>query len=321
MAPHPWIVVLAGGEGTRLGPLTRALYGTELPKQFAVLAGDRSLLQQTVERAAMLAPLDRVVVAVSAHHEARARDQLHPYRGVHLAVQPRNLDTGPGLLMPLARIRAADRAARVAFLPSDHHVSDPAPLIEALRASGGAATRDRVTLLGVVPDSAETEYGWILRGRRLSRRRDAFSVRRFEEKPADHVAEHLRGRGALWNTFISVGPVSAFWALARRHLPLHASALGRYARRIGRHDESRALERAYAEMPAANFSRDLLARARDLAVVPVGGTGWCDWGSPRRVFQSLEGTPHLEPLIRRLRSTDLAAFAGAPWARSDAPSG
>jgi mannose-1-phosphate guanylyltransferase len=301
---QPWIVVLAGGEGTRLGPLTRALYGTELPKQFAVLAGDRSLLQQTVDRAAMLAPLERVVVVVSKHHEARARDQLRGYAGVELAVQPRNLDTGPGLLLPLARIRARDPGGRVAFLPSDHHVAAPEPLLDALRSSADAPTRDRVTLLGVVPDNAETEYGWILRGRRLSRRArlDAFSVRRFEEKPAENVAEQLRCRGALWNTFISVGPVEAFWSLARRHLPVHAKALARYARRIGRRDEAQALDAAYATMPAANFSRDLLARARELAVVPVGGSGWCDWGSPKRVFQSLEGTPHLEPLLHRLRT-------------------
>jgi mannose-1-phosphate guanylyltransferase len=301
---QPWIVVLAGGEGTRLGPLTRALYGVELPKQFAVLAGERSLLQQTLERATQLAAHDRVMVVVSAHHEAHAREQLAPYPGVELVVQPRNLDTGPGLLLPLARIRARDPRGRVAFLPSDHHVADPAPLVAALRATADAPLRARVTLLGVLPDQPETEYGWILRGRALSRRTDttAFAVRRFEEKPAEAVAERLRSRGALWNTFISVGPVAAYWELARRHLPAHAALFERYARRIGEADEAAALHEAYAQMPPANFSRDLLAHARDLAVVPVRGAGWCDWGSPRRVFQSLRGTPHLAPLLRRLRA-------------------
>jgi len=306
---RPWIVVLAGGEGARLGPLTRALYGSEVPKQFAVLAGERSLLQQTVERAALLGPLDRVMVVVSAHHEARAREQLRPYPGAELVVQPKNLDTGPGLLLPLARIRARDRGARVAFLPSDHHVTDPSPLIAALRATADARTRDRVTLLGVTPDRPETEYGWILRGRRLTRAggSGAYAVRRFAEKPAAEVADRLHRRGALWNTFISVGPVAAYWALARRHLPAHTAALARYARRIGGPDEATALETAYARMPPANFSRDLLARARDLAVISVGGSGWSDWGSPRRVFESLAGTPHLEPLLRRLRNSHLAA--------------
>ncbi len=67
-----WVVVLAGGEGTRLGSLTQALYGEPRPKQFAVIAGDRSMLQLTIERAARLVPLDHVLVVVSAHHEAIA---------------------------------------------------------------------------------------------------------------------------------------------------------------------------------------------------------------------------------------------------------
>jgi len=310
MSAHhkPWIVVLAGGEGTRLGPLTRALYGRELPKQFAVLAGERSLLQQTIERAALMSTLDRVLVVVSAHHEELARAQLAAYRGVELIVQPRNLDTGPGLLLPLARIRVAEPRGRVAFLPSDHHVADPTPLTEALQAAATGPTRDRVTLIGVVPDSAETEYGWILRGTRLPAASGpaSFVVRRFHEKPPIAIAERLRSRGGLWNTFISTGPVSAYWSLARSHLPVHATALARYARRIGRGDEHDALHGAYARMAPANFSRDLLSRARDLAVVPVGGTGWCDWGSPRRVFQSLAGTPHLAALLARVGDAPIA---------------
>ena len=68
----PYVVVLAGGEGQRLAPLTRALYGTDRPKQFAVLSGERSLLQTTIERAARLTVLDRISVIVTAHHEALA---------------------------------------------------------------------------------------------------------------------------------------------------------------------------------------------------------------------------------------------------------
>ena len=292
MSRDLWIVVLAGGEGTRLSALTKALYGRELPKQFAVLAGERSLLQQTIDRAAHLAPLERILVVVSAHHTRLAREQLRDYPGVELVVQPHNLDTGPGLLLPLACIRARDPRARVAFLPSDHHVADPQPLLEALRAD--RPTRDRVTLIGVLPDSAETDYGWILRGPPLAGR--AFAVRRFEEKPTADLAELLRLNGALWNTFISTGPVSTYWSLAQEHLPTHASLLAESS-----------IEHAYATMPPANFSRDVLAKARGLVVVPVSDTGWCDWGSPRRVFESLQGTPHLEPLMRRMRVGPLPA--------------
>src|SRR4051812_29386417 len=163
----PYVIVLAGGEGQRLAPLTRALYGTDLPKQFAVLSGERSLMQTTIERATALTTLDRISVVVTAHHENIARAQLAPYPGVELVIQPRNLDTGPGLLLPLVRILARAESARVVFLPSDHHVSNPAPIAEALRQAGADGLDDRISLLGVMPTGPEVEYGWIIRGTQI----------------------------------------------------------------------------------------------------------------------------------------------------------
>jgi len=304
-----WVVVLAAGDGTRLSSLTRALYGDDRPKQFAVLTGEQSLLQETVSRAAQLVPLDRVLVVVGVRHEALAREQLAGHPGVDIVVQPKNLDTGPGLLLPLARINARDPRARVVFLPSDHHISNPRPLFAAIAASTQDATADRIVLVGVLPDHPEIEYGWIVRGRQLVRRdgSKAFEVASFCEKPNEATARGLVARGALWNTFISVGPIQTYRALARQYLPRQASLLDDYARHLGTPDEHHALAAAYDAMPAANFSRDLLAHARDLAVTPVNAMGWCDWGSPSRVFRTLEGTPHHEALVTRIASARLAS--------------
>jgi mannose-1-phosphate guanylyltransferase len=295
------IIVLAGGEGTRLAPLTRALYGTDLPKQFAVLAGNRSLLQQTVARALRLAAPEHIRVVVSAHQQEPARVQLAEFPGVELIAQPRNLDTAPAILYPLARIRCANPHARVCVLPADHYFEDEAPVLHAIQHTAYGAARTRVNLIGVPPDHTETEYGWIDRGAELGHS-GSFAVRAFQEKPDEHAAEVLRARGALWNTFISVGPVSAYWRLARQHLPLHTAMLDRYLlhRRIV--GERMALESLYRDLPAANFSRELLAHARGLAVVPLTGSGWSDWGSPARVFQSLAGKPEHERLLARLAS-------------------
>jgi mannose-1-phosphate guanylyltransferase len=304
----PFVVVLAGGEGRRLAPLTRALYGSDLPKQFAVIAGERSLLQTTIERATALTTLDRISVVVAAHHEHLARTQLAPYPGVELVVQPTNLDTAPGMLLPLVRILARTWNARVVFLPSDHYVADPAPIARALADAERGNAHRRLALVGVAPTGPEVEYGWIVRGTRIARS-PAFGVRRFHEKPNQNVADELWRSGGLWNTFISTGPVDVFWELARRHLPDHAAALERYAVSLGGLGETAALEAAYRTMPAANFSRDVLARASDaLAVLPVAGTGWSDWGSPARVFASLAGTACHDRLVDRIRGD--VALAG-----------
>jgi mannose-1-phosphate guanylyltransferase len=299
-AVDPHVIVLAGGEGSRLAPLTRALYGVDLPKQFAVLAGERSLLQQTIERALRLTSPSRVLVIVTGHREHIAREQLAFYPGVELVVQPRNIDTGPGLLLPLVRVLERAPDARVVFLPSDHYLADDRPLIEAIRAS--ALLAGRVSLIGVAPTGPEVEYGWIVRGAQLagSSAYGAYAVERFVEKPAPALADQLWRDGGLWNTFISAGPVSAFWDLARRHLPHHAAAFERYAVAIGGLDEDDALIRTYQAMSSANFSRDLLAHARSLVVLAVAGTGWSDWGSPHRVLASLVGTASHAQLVARI---------------------
>ncbi len=299
MQPLPYVIILAGGEGQRLAPLTRALYGTDLPKQFAVLSGERSLMQTTIERAVALTTLDRISVVVTAHHEKIARAQLAPYPGVELVVQPRNLDTGPGLLLPLVRILARTGSAQVVFLPSDHHVSNPVPIAEALRHSGEDGLDDRISLLGVTPTGPEVEYGWIVRGARVASTR-GYAVRRFLEKPTHAVADDLWRSGGLWNTFISSGPARRFWNLAQRHLPGHTERLERYAAAIDGGDEAEALHAAYDGMAPANFSRSVLSNADELAVLPVADSGWCDWGSPQRVFASLAGTACHARLVARI---------------------
>jgi mannose-1-phosphate guanylyltransferase len=296
----PYVVVLAGGDGNRLSSLTRALYGRDLPKQFAVLAGQRSLLQTTIERAMLLTSRDRISVVVTAHQAHVAREQLASYPGVELVVQPRNLDTAAGILLPLARLLARTASARIVFLPSDHYIADPAPMIEALRSTTQRALGWRVTMIGVKPTGPEVEYGWIQPGRQIAHT-TGHEIARFQEKPDARVAEELWRRGGLWNTFIQTAPLHTFWQLAHQYLPIHAELLERYAVAVGTPEEDAMLQAAYDSMPAASFSRDVLAHAEDLAVIPVEGTGWSDWGSPQRVFASLAGTACHERLVQRIR--------------------
>src|SRR5258705_935142 len=153
---------VGGGEVPRLKPLTRLLYGEDLPKQFAAIEGERSLIQVTLDRlAAQFAP-ERTVVVVGKPYEAVARRQLRGYEGIDVVVQPRNLGTGPGLLLPLARIRARDGGASVAVFPADHYVSRPQQLLEGVASALDAADRPGLTLIGVEPAGPETEYGWVV---------------------------------------------------------------------------------------------------------------------------------------------------------------
>jgi len=288
-----WAIVLAAGDGKRLAPLTRALYGWELPKQFAVLHRGRSLLQTTVDRIAPLVPPERTVVVVGRAHGALARLQLAEHRGVEIVAQPRNLDTGPGILLPLSHVLAHDPGASVVVLPSDHYVADPRPLLSAVRTAVETSVRveELLTLLGVVPDHAETDYGWIVPGPRVDPGTDERlrGVSRFVEKPSPLEAQHLLRLGALWNTSISISRASTYWDLMREHLPVQAGLFEKYRLQIDRPGQERLLDALYAAMESANFSRAVLERAGNLAVLAIDGTGWSDWGRPERILQSLKG--------------------------------
>jgi mannose-1-phosphate guanylyltransferase len=294
-AERLWAIVLAAGDGKRLAPLTRALYGWELPKQFAVLHRGRSLLQATMDRVAPLVPPERTVVVVGVAQEGLARLQLAEYRGVEIVAQPRNLDTGPGILLPLIHVLARDPGASVVVLPSDHYVADPRPLLGAIRTAVESSRRveDLLTLLGVVPDRAETDYGWIVPGPPVDRGTDERlrGVSRFVEKPAPHEAQELLNSGALWNTFISVSRASTYRDVARKYLPVQAGHFERYGLEVDRPEGERILDALYAAMEPANFSRAVLERAENLAVLPVAGAGWSDWGNPERVLRTLRKRP------------------------------
>jgi len=297
-------LVLAAGEGSRMAPLTSALYGYELPKQFAALDSERSLLQGTMDRIGAVIPPERTVVVVSAAHEELADRQLAEYPGVEIVTQPRNLGTGPGILLPLAHILARDPDADVAIFPSDHHIRRNEPFADAVaHALRVAPSSDAgVVLLGAAAERPATDLGWIVRGARLGARLDrSWRVDRFVEKPSESVALDLLGGGSLWNTMVIVGRGESLWEMGRRHLPNHVRAFEQYLPHVGTLDARQVRDRMYQLMRSACFSREVLQAADGLAVVPLIDAGWFDCGTPERLFEWLRATPEMEPLLRRLQ--------------------
>jgi mannose-1-phosphate guanylyltransferase len=283
-----WAIVLAGGEGSRLRSLVRLLHEQPIPKQFATLVGEQSLLQSTLERVRAVAPPDRTMVVVSRDQEELARRQLVDSGEIEIVVQPENRGTALGILLPLARLRRRDPDASVAIFPSDHYVPRPTPYVDSVCRS---LRSQRITLLGVSPERADPDLGWIVPSGPLSEGMGA--VERFVEKPDRAVAETLFDQGALWNSFVIVGPLRDIWALAAVHLPNDTAAFERA-------DDSSLIDRLYQSERQVDFSRAILERATGLRVARVDGSGWTDWGTPERVIQSLAGLPALDLLLNRI---------------------
>jgi mannose-1-phosphate guanylyltransferase len=319
-----WTIVLAAGEGTRLRALTRALHGEDLPKQFATIHGHKSMLQTTMLRTAQFSQPARTVVVVSAEREALAREQISDSSAVDVVAQPKNVGTGPGLLLPLARVVARDPDAIVAVVPSDHYVRDQDAFVESVRrAALVARDQDALVLVAAIPEGPETQYGWIVTGS------DDIACGRevtgFVEKPDVSVANELFRAGALWSTFIMVGPARRFLALAKEHLPDQSALFDTYRASLGTSREQRTLWSLYGTMDPADFSRDVLEKSKALRVVPLQPCGWSDWGTPDRVLASLRGTEDFEVLCKRLQATTAttavdesmprasARFESPPW--------
>jgi mannose-1-phosphate guanylyltransferase len=196
--------------------------------------------------------------------------------------------------------RAPD--ATVVITPSDHHFRRPDRFVGRLSYARAAAeaSSSGVCLLAVDAEFESTELGWVVPGVPLREHPGANAIDGFVEKPDLASARRLFERGALWNTFVMVGRARRLWALAARHMPAQVRLFGHYVRAVGTDGEADSLRRVYELLAPADFSADVLARARGLAVVSVGGCGWSDWGTPERIFSSLDGTPDRIALERRL---------------------
>jgi len=309
-----WAVVLAAGRGQRMQRLTRALYGRDLPKQFAALDGNETFLQQTMARAARLTPPERTIVVVSEDYADLARFQLAAFPGARVVAQPRDVGTLPGLLLPLAHVLAAAPRARVLVFPSDHHLQRVAPFVDAMHAALGAIARapGRAVLVGAHADRPSTDLGWIQRGQPLAESEDAHTVVHFVEKPGAAAANRLLESGALWNTLLLALDGAAFWDAALAARPELAVPFRRYRAGLGAGEDEALRKLIYERLPTFDLSRDLLASQQGLAVVEMKDAGWSDCGTPERLFECLEGSGGLAWLLGRLAMAGGANGDGEP---------
>jgi len=265
-------VILAGGSGVRLWPLSRA----DRPKQLVALHGGGTLLQQTAKRVGdpdSFAP--PVVVAAAAQAEAVA-EQLQaagtPPRLLILEPEPRG--TAPAVA--LAALASPD--ALLLVLPSDHVVGDAPAFRRAVWAALGPAKAGRLVCLGAEPERPETGYGWIRRGEPLGG--GAWAASAFREKPDRAAAEAMLAEGGwLWNAGIFLFRADALLSALEALAPdLLAGA--RRAMEGGAIDGEtlRPDAAAFAALPSASLDRAVMERSSDVAVVPAA-MGWSDLGS------------------------------------------
>jgi mannose-1-phosphate guanylyltransferase len=300
----PWSVVLAGGNGDRLRPVTERWLGRHLPKQYCAFSGGQTMLEDALDRAEKLSGPSRILTVVAREHLAFSEAVFDSDRRGHRVIQPRNCGTVAGIFLPLTYIRKAQPDATVVILPSDHFLRPEDEFIEVVRAAVRAARelRDQIVLVGAIPDTPEPDYGWIVRGRQqVAAGPPLHAVEEFIEKPHEELAKQLMAAGALWNTFVMAAPLEELWGLGWKHVPDVMARFETLERAIATPSECETLDAIYEGMPDRNFSSEILQNARGhVCVMELEGVAWTDLGRPERLERTLLGLGIPDALERAL---------------------
>jgi mannose-1-phosphate guanylyltransferase len=292
MESRRWGVILAGGEGTRLKPLSRLIAGDNRPKQFCALFGATSLLARTRRRIAPAISPDRILFVVVKDHERFYLPELADVDGERIVVQPSNRGTTAAIVYSLLRLTRLDGDPTVAFFPADHHYADERQFTCSVNEAFDVVNRrpDLLVLLGAKAENPQVEYGWIEPGCRLDsgRKPAAFRVNRFWEKPTAQLARTLMGRGCLWNTFVLAGRALTFLEVLEATMPEGLKAFKPVAGALTKAEETERGSELYRALAAGDFSRDILTGCADkLAVLRMDAAGWDDLGTPEGVFAAM----------------------------------
>jgi mannose-1-phosphate guanylyltransferase len=215
---HVWVVVLAGGIGSRFWPVSTP----ERPKQLLPLASDRPLIADTIERARALVPDERIRILAGEHLARPFSCVLSDFASEGYWIEPRARGTAPVLAWAAHRLAKMDPDAVMVSLHADHLIRPVAAFRDSVAAAVAVArSEDALVCIGVPPDRIETGYGHVEPGERLGSpgEVEAYRVGAFHEKPDHETARSYVERGYLWNTGIFVWKASVLLEEIRRHAP------------------------------------------------------------------------------------------------------
>jgi len=286
-------VILCGGAGTRLWPLSRELY----PKQLLALVDDYSLLQNTVTRCAGHPDVTAPMLVCNEEHRFLVAEQLREIEveASHIILEPEGRNTAPAVALAAHEAMKTDDDAILVVLPSDHVIQKTALFLEALTTAIGLAKDDALVTFGVVPDKPETGYGYIKKGVATGA---AFKVDKFVEKPDVATAsEFLQSGLYCWNSGMFVFKASAYLKELTAQTPRIAEAMAKATANASADlDFTRVNAAAFKSSPSDSIDYAVMEHTNDALVVPLDA-GWSDIGSWDALWQISEKDEHNNTLV------------------------
>lgn len=283
---HYYAVILAGGGGTRLWPVSR----TDLPKQLLPLVEDISMFRVSFDRLAPLFTPDKIFVVTGARFAEKMRENVPEIPAENFIIEPEGRNTAPAAALAVAVISQRDPEATIALLTADHHIAYKDRFRTVLQSAYGLAQEGFIVTLGISPSMPSTGFGYIQRGD-LLRTIDGFDCYqsvKFTEKPNPQTARRfLRSGEYSWNSGMFIWRADVAWKELDRQQPEISALMRAYQPFSATSEAQTKLEEMWVKMPKMQLDVAIMEGAEQIVVIPVD-IGWSDVGSWDALFDILD---------------------------------
>lgn len=268
-----FVVILAGGQGTRFWPISRA----KRPKQFLSLAANgESLISATARRVGDFSRVNPPLVVSNVLHRELILEHVP---GAMVLCEPEGRNTSASIGLAAQWIQKQNPNAIMIVLPADHAVSDEQNLVHTLgNAIALAQAEELLVTIGIEPKFPHTGYGYIKRGAKLAH--SGFMISRFFEKPSLERAKSYYESGEFyWNSGMFVWRVDSILAAFKEYMPELAAGLDQIGAALGSDSQTQVISEVFPKLESISVDFGVLEHARNCAVVSAGDFGWTDVGS------------------------------------------
>ncbi len=285
MPEHTYAVIMAGGGGTRLWPVSRS----NRPKQLLPLIADETLFQTTVERLNGAFAPDHIYVVTVAEQAEALRQQAPHLPPENFLIEPAPRGTAAVVGLAASILHARDPQAVMCVLPSDHFIRNRDLFHLVLRVAVDVARRNYLVTLGITPTYPATGYGYIQRGQPLPENfgYPVYRVQRFKEKPAESEArEMFRSGDYSWNSGMFIWKTERILSEISAQMPDLSAALTQIAA-ADTPQRAAVIESVWPHLKTETIDYGIMEKASNVAVLPAGGLEWSDVGSWDSLFDVL----------------------------------
>ena len=271
-----YALVLAGGKGTRLYPLSR----TDNPKQFLKVVNNKSFLVNTVDRIRPIIKKENIYIVTNKDYESKIREELSDISFDNIFTEPENKETATCIGLSAVKLLKKDKDAVMIVLPSDHYIEGQKNYLETLNQAVDIADKRRgIVTIGIEPNRPETGYGYIEMGERVNGCIATYKISRFTEKPNFEVAKDFLLKGTyLWNSGMFVFRADVILREIERYLPRMYKPLMEIYKSIGEKEEEEVIKEQYKLIDGISIDFGVMQKTRRSFVVK-SDFEWDDIGS------------------------------------------